>query len=199
MNFADYFGITAIVGACTAVLGWWLKSRLDSSIKHEYDKILESFKTELKRSDILLTERLAVFKTLSSHLVALRRYCNARSAELRNESEFESGTESLTEQEKSSLLSHHENIIRALESNELLISPNSRQSFEHLFLQMGMGFNLELWLASKNPAPEIVSSAHELYDLVSSKVNDVLGALYSDLGLPQNLPFSPANPLKTGR
>jgi len=199
MNLADYFGITAIVGACTTVLGWWLKSRLDSSIKHEYDKILESFKTELKRSDVLLTERLAVFKTLSGHLLALRRYCNARSAEFRNESEFESRTESLTEQENISLLSHHENITRSLESNELLISPNSRQSFEHLFLQMGMGFNLELWLASKDPAPEIVSSAYELYDLVASRVNDVLGALYSDLGLPQNLTIQSSGPAKACR
>lgn len=199
MNVTDFISITAIVGAYTTVLGWWLKSRLDSSIKHEYDKILESFKTELKRSDVLLTERLAAFKTLSGHLLALRRYCNARSAEFRNESEFESRTESLTEQENISLLSHHENITRALESNELLISPNSRQSFEHLFLQMGMGFNLELWLAGEDPAPEIVSSAHELYDLVSSRVNDVLGALYSDLGLPQNLTLQSSGPAKAGR
>lgn len=187
MNLADYFGITAIIGGCTIILGWWLKSRLDSSIKHEYDKILECFKTELKRSDVLLTERLEVFKTLSGHLLALRRYCNARSAEFRNQSEFEPRTESLTKQENISLLSHHENITRALECNELLISPNSRQCFEHLFSQMGMGFNLELWLVSKDPAPEIVSSAYELYDLIASRVNDVLGTLYSDLGLPQNL------------
>lgn len=198
MNFADYFGITAIVGACTTVLGWWLKSRLDSSIKHEYDKILESFKTELKRSDVLLTERLAVFKALSGHLLALRRYCNARSAEFRNESEFETRTESLTEQENIALLRHYENITRALESNELLISPNSRESFERLFSQMGMGFNLELWLASEDPAPEIVSSAYELYNLVSSRVNDVLGALYSDLGLPQNLTPQSSGPAKGG-
>lgn len=199
MNLADYFGITAIIGACTTVLGLWLKTRLDSSIKHEYDKILESFKTEMKRSDVLLTERLAVFKTLSNHLLALRRYCNARSAECRNDSEFEPRTESLTEQENISLLGHHENITRALGRNEFLISPNSRQCFEQLFLQMGMGFNLELWLASKNPAKEIVSSAHELYDLVASRVNDVLGALYSDLGLPQNLAFQSSGSAEVGR
>lgn len=199
MNLADYFGVAVIVGACTTVLGWWLKSRLDSSIKHEYDKILESFKTELKRSDVLQTERLAVFKTLSGHLLALRRYCNARSAEFRNESEFEPRTESLTEQENISLLSHYENINRALESNELLISPNSRQSFDHLFSQMGLGFNLELWLASSDPDPKIFSSAHELYDLVASRVNDVLGSLYSDLGLPQNLTIQSSGPTKAGR
>jgi len=187
MSIIDYFAITVIMSACATVLGWWLKSRLDNSIKHEYDKILEGFKSELKRSDVLLTERLAAFKSISSQLLALRRYCHARSAEFRNESEFEPRTESLTEQENVSLLIHHENINRALASVELLISPNSRKSINDLFLQMNLGFSLELWLTSDDLAPEIVSSAHELYDAVVKRVNDVLGELYSDLGLPQNL------------
>lgn len=187
MNLTDYLSVSIIVGACTTILGWWLKSRLDSSIKHEYDKILESFKTELKRSETLLTERLAAFKTLSSYLLALRRYSTSCSAEFRNSSEFEARTESLTEQENISLLIHHENISRALEKNELVISPNSRKCFDRLFSQMHSGFHLELWLTSSNPDPEIVSSAHQLYDLITSRVNEVLSSLYSDLGLPQNL------------
>jgi hypothetical protein len=199
MNITDYFGITAIVAACTSVLGWWLKARLDSSIKHEYDKILEIFKTELKRSDILLAERLAAFKTLSSHLIALRRYCNARIAELRQRSEFEARTDSLTAHENISLLSHCENINRVLESNELLISPHSRQSFASLFSQMGLGFNLELWLSASDPAPELFSNAHELYELVVSRVNETLSALYSDLGLPQNLTSQSSGPADAGR
>jgi len=141
----------------------------------------------MKRSDVLLTERLAAFKSISSQLLALRRYCYARSAELRNESEFEPRTESLTEQENVGLLMHKENLTRLLESVELFISPNSRERFNDLFLQMGMGFTLELWLASGDPPPEIVATAHEGYDVIAERVNDVLGELYSDLGLPQTL------------
>lgn len=187
MSIIDYFTITTIISACTAVLGWWLKSRLDNSIKHDYDKLIEGFRSELKRSDVLLTERLAAFKSISSRLLSLRRYCHARSAEFRNDSEFEPRTEALTEQENVGLLIHHENITRCLESMELFISPISRKKFEDLFAQMTLGFNLELWLVSDDPAPEIVVSAHELYDLVGQRVNDVMGALYSDLGLPENL------------
>ncbi|HQV24911.1 MAG TPA: hypothetical protein PLS76_04080, partial [Acinetobacter sp.] len=62
MNIIDYFAVTAIISTCTTILGWWLKVRLDSSIKYEYDKIIEVFKSELKRSDILLAERLSTFK-----------------------------------------------------------------------------------------------------------------------------------------
>ena len=199
MRIFDYFAITAIIGACTALLGWWLKSRLDNSIKHEYDKILERFKSELKRSDILLTERLEAFKSISGQLLALRRYCQAKSTEFRNESEFEPRTESLTEQENVSLLMHNENLTRVLESVELLISPKSRKRFDDLFLQMTLGFSLELWFASGDPAPEIVANAHECYDGIAERVNDVLGELYLDLGLPQALTPHPREPAKPGR
>jgi len=187
MNIIDYFTITVIIGSCTTVLGWWLKVRLDSSIKHEYDKILEGFKSELKRSDVLLTERLAAYKSISPFLISLRRYCHARSVEFRNQSEFEPRTESLNEKENISLLSHQERISRALDDIELLISPMTRIRFDDLFKQMGLGFNLELWLSSGDPAPELLSNAHELYDLVGNKVNDVLVGLYSDLNLPENV------------
>ena len=187
MNISDYFTITLIIGGCTTILGWWLKSRLDSSIKHEYDKILEGFKSELKRSDVLLTERLAAYKTISPYLLALRRYCHARSAEFRNGSEFEPRTNSLNEKENIGLLSHHERISRALDDIELLISPDTRRRFDALFQQMGLGFNLELWLSSGDPAPDLLSNAHELYDFVGNKVNDVISGLYSDLNLPESV------------
>lgn len=192
MGIVDYVTITAIMCACSTVLGWWLKSRLDNSIKHEYDKILEVFKSQLKRSDILLEERLSAFKALSGKLIALRRYCNATSAEFRNESEFEPRTDSLTEQENLGLLMYKEHIDRALESVELLISPSSRKAFDNLFLQMNMGFNVELWLASGDPAPDILVNTHELYDIIAARTNDVLGQLYSDLGLPGSLKDHPA-------
>jgi hypothetical protein len=190
MTWPDFLGNAAIVGACTTILGWWLKSRLDSSIRHEYDKILESFKAELKRSDVLLTERLAAFKTMSSHLLALRRYCNECADYFRyfiSHSEFAPVSRPT---ESGSLLGHHTTIRDVLEGSELFISANSREGFERLFAQMAMGFNLELLVASSEHDPafsSIFSSAPDLYDSVASRVNDVLGDLYSDLGLPQNL------------
>jgi len=187
MNIIDYFAVTAIISTCTTILGWWLKVRLDSSIKYEYDKIIEVFKSELKRSDILLAERLSTFKATSIHLLELRRYCQAKSTEFRNESEFEARTESLTKQENIGLLNHHENLKRSLDNVELFISPKSRKSFEDLFMQLHMGFNLESWLSHDDPASEIVSNAYELYESLAARATDVLAALYSDLGLPENL------------
>ena len=194
MEIIDLFTISSVIAGSTTLLGWWLKSRLESSIKHEYDKVLEGFKSELKRSDLLLSERLTAFKSMSPFLLAIRRYCHAASAEHRAASEFESRTEHLDDSENMSLLSHHDLISRKLDEIELLISPSTRQRFDELFMQMGMGFNLELWLTSDDPAPEIVANAYELYDLVACRVNDVLSSFYNDLGLPQNLTIQSSSP-----
>lgn len=194
MNTSDFFTIAAIMGAIATVLGWWLKSRLDSSIQHEYARLLEQFKAELRRSDLLHSERLAALKALTARLLALRRYCHARRAEIREQSEFEPRTESLSSDENMSLLQHGEVIRRAMEERELFLSPSARRSFDELFRQMGLGFNIELWIASGQSEVEL--NAAQLFDLVAGKTNDVMSALYGDLELPEasSSPASSRNP-----
>jgi hypothetical protein len=184
MNMNDYIIFSSIFGCIATILGWWLKTHIDSSVKHEYDKLLELFKSDQKRSDTLLSERLVAFKYLSEKLLALRRYCNARSAEIRNQSEFETRTEALSSSENISLLQHHEIILRALEEKEYFFSPNAKKVFNILFSQISMGFNLELYHASSSKTLSGSDlNAHELYDLIVERVNDVIDSLYEDLGL----------------
>jgi hypothetical protein len=183
MSLTDFLTISAVFGAIASVLGWWLKSRLDSSIRHEYDRLLELFKAEQKRSEILHAERMEAFKVLSAKLLSLRRYCNARSAMYSNRSEFESRAGSLPSSENISLLQHHEQIYRAMEERELFLSPAVRQAFRDLFAQMGMGFKLEIWLLSGNDPDEL--NAEALYNLVSERVSGVTEALYTDLGFTE--------------
>lgn len=182
MKLIDYVTIASTFSAIIAVAGWWIKSRLETSIKHEYDRLLEAFKSEQKRSEVLHAERLAAFKELSAKLIALRRYCRARSAEIREQSEFEPRTESLSEIENKSLLCHYEEVTKGLDEKELFISVQSRDRFHKLFLQMSLGFNLELYLAAGESAIDL--NAHELYDSVVERINAILESLYSDLGFP---------------
>lgn len=182
MIFTDFVTIGGIFAAIVAVAGWWVKSRLETSIKHEYDRLLEAFKSEQKRSEVLHVERLSAFKELSVKLIALRRYCRAKSSEIRDQSEFEPRTESLTEFEYKSLLCHYEEISKGLDERELFISVQSRDRFNDLFQQMSLGFNLELWLSGGASPDEL--NAHELYDLVVVRVNAILESLYADLGFP---------------
>jgi hypothetical protein len=182
MNTTDAFTIAGIMGAISTVLGWWLKARLDSSIQFEYARLLEQLKVQQKRSNLLHSERLNALKSLSGKLLALRRYCKARSAEVRNESEFEPRTESLSPTENLSLLQHREVIQRNMEEHELFLSPAARESFYELFRQMSLGFNLELWIASGQNETEL--NAAELFDLVANSANEVMSSLFKDLELP---------------
>jgi len=182
MTLTDYLTIGGTFSAIIAVVGWWIKSRLETSIKHEYDRLLEAFKTEQKRSEVLHAERLAAFKELSAKLIALRRYCRARSAEIHDQSEFEPRTKSLSEAEHKSLLSHYEEINKSLDERELFISKPSKARFHDLFQQMSLGFNLELYLAGGSSPVEL--NADGLYDSVVDRINLILESLYGDLGFP---------------
>ena len=62
MSISDLLSIAAVVAGVNVVLGYWAKSRIEGSIKHEYDRRLEQVKSEAKRTDVLFSERLAVFK-----------------------------------------------------------------------------------------------------------------------------------------
>ena len=186
MRIIDYLAHTTIATIIAAnaivatILGWWLKSRIDTSIKHEYDRLLELFKAAQKRSDELHVERLTAFKVLSERLLALRRYCYANTAK----SEFAARPEDLAAGENISLLQHQQLISRALDERELFVSPNTRRCFQGLFSQMTIGCNMELWIAS-GTMKQSESNSDQLYNLVVVRVNDVLGALYGDLGFPE--------------
>lgn len=184
MQVEEYFTFAAMMAAISVVLGWWLKSRLDSSIRHEYDRLLELFKTEQKRGEVLQVERLKAFRALSSNLSMLRRYCAAMEAEVAPASEFEARTDSLPHEERRSLLQHHESLSRVLDEYELFLSPASRIAFDQLFQQLSMGFGLEQLLASGS---DLELNSESLYRLVAERINDVRASLYSDLGLPQDL------------
>lgn len=182
MSLSDYISITAIFGGISTVLGWWLRTRLDASVKHEYSRLLESFKAELRRAEVLGSERLEAFKVISEQLISLRRYCHACSNEYGEASEFDRRPDILPEGENKPLLQHHESICREIEKYELFLSPATRKAFGDLTQQMSLGFNLEIWLQSDNDPKEL--NAEGLYDSVAVRVNAVLDCLYRDLGLP---------------
>jgi hypothetical protein len=158
----------------------------DASVANNVDV---SFKAEQKRSDVLRSERLVAYKALSTKLLALRRYCEARVNELRSGSEFAPRTENLPHDERKSILQHYELIRRELEERELIVSPCSRQRFAELFSSMNWGMTIELH-ADYSPSSGAImlegAGVDEVYDSIIEKVNDVRAALYEDLGFPEH-------------
>jgi len=180
MRIIEYVTLTGLFTTATTISGWWLKSRLEASIKHEYDQIIERLKSELKRSEVLHNERLAAFKEMSKLLISLRRYCLARHAEVGIDSEFASRTESLDSSDNISLLMHHERIHKMFEEKELFFSKEARGVFKELAGKMSLGFNLELYIASGTSEREL--NADKLYCMLADFIDEVLSAMYNDLG-----------------
>jgi len=182
MDIADLFSIGAVVAALNLVLGLWAKSRIEGSIKHEYDKALERVKSEWKRTDVLLAERLAAFKLLQKKLVSIRRYCEAhKNSESGNE--FSARPEDLDAADNKSILIHWTELETFLDENLIFLSCSCNASFERLRDQLSLGANMELWLAS-DPEPEVVSSKASGYQAISNRVSECIDALFKDLGFP---------------
>ena len=173
--------IGAVVGAVNVVFGYWAKSRIEGSIKHEYDKKLEKIKSEWKRTDILLTERMAAFKLLQKRLVSIRRYCESHiSFEIG--SEFGPRPDDLEAADNKSILTHWTELETLLDENLIFLSVSCSASFEQLRNQLSLGASMELGLTSADPAPEIMASKADGYQAISSLTNECIDALFKDLG-----------------
>jgi hypothetical protein len=51
MNLSDLLAVVVSVGSVQALLTVWLKARLESSIKHEYDQKLEEYRYEMRQRE----------------------------------------------------------------------------------------------------------------------------------------------------
>ncbi|MCE9551503.1 MAG: hypothetical protein K8R50_11010 [Betaproteobacteria bacterium] len=182
MDITDLFSIGAVVAAANLVLGLWAKSRIEGSIKHEYDKALEKVKSEWKRTDTLLAERMSAFKLLQKKLISIRRYCEAhRNSE--SGSEFAARPEDLETADSKSILTHWTELETLLDENLIFLSSSCNAIFERLRNQLSLGANMELWLTS-DAAPEVVSSKASGYQAISNRVSECIDALFKDLGFP---------------
>lgn len=186
MNITDLLSIGVVVSAVNTVLGLWAKSRIEGSVKHEYDKALEKIKSEWKRTDILLAERMAAFKLLQKKLVSIRRYCDSQISSAIG-SEFGPRMNDLAAADNKSILTHWTELETLLDDNLIFLSGACSASFERLRNQLSLGASLELWLASSDPAPEIVSSKADGYQAIRNKINESIDALFKDLGFEREI------------
>lgn len=182
MNASDLFSFGAVVAAANLMLGFWANSRIEGSIKHEYDKALEMVKSEWKRTDVLLAERLAVFKLLQKKLVSIRRYSEAQ----RNSgsgNDFAVQPENLEAVDNISILMHWTELETLLDENLIFLSSSCNAAFEQLRNQLSLGANMEVWLAS-DAAQEVVSSKASGYQAISNRISECIDALFKDLEFP---------------
>jgi hypothetical protein len=180
MDIEDLFSIGLVVSAANTVLGYWAKSRIESSVKHEYDKALEKVKSEWKRTDVLLTERIVVFKLIQKKLVSIRRYCVSQ-INSENGNEFSSRPYDFEPTDNKSILTHWTELEVLLDENLIFFSSSCLTSFERLCGQISLGASMELWLMSSEPSKVIVASKSDGYQEIINRINECIDSLFKDL------------------
>jgi hypothetical protein len=183
MDISSYFSIDTVVGATIVIVGNWAKSRIEGSIQHEYDKGLEKLKYELKRTDMLVTERMVIFKLLQKKLVSIRRYCESQINGERG-SEFGNRPDDLDSADNKSILIHTTELEALVDENLIFLSDSCRKAFENLRDQLSLGASMELWLASPQQQLKFETSKIDGYEAISNKVDSCIDALYLDIGFP---------------
>ncbi len=181
MDITDFVNVGLLVSAVNALLGYWVKTRIEGSIKHEYDKSLEKIKSDWKRTDILFSERMVIFKLLQKKLVSVRRYCESH-INCERGGEFGIRPDNLDSADNKTILTHWEELETLLDESLIFLSSPCRKAFEQLRDQFSLGASMELWLESPEAVCEVVASKVDGYEAIVDKISCCISALYEDLG-----------------
>lgn len=75
MTISDLLAVIVSVGSIQALLTLWLKTRLENSVRHEYDRRLEEFRYELRQREqaAMVAELLAVWTAKPINIMRLNQ------------------------------------------------------------------------------------------------------------------------------
>jgi hypothetical protein len=158
--------------------------RLRSGLQAQNEVTLERMKTDLsllsRKRDILLDEKIRVFKDLQYRLVSLKRYLAASAAEYGYASEFAPRPDSLPAEIERSTLNHLTALHNLIEENFIFLSQDARQLLDDFTGRLSLVCSMELHIGN----PDIADSAASVYDSWAQEVDRCLEALYLDLQFP---------------
>ena len=122
-----------------------------------------------------------VFKLLQKKLVSIKRYCESQISSEKG-CEFSPKPEDLDPADNKSILMHRTEFNSLTDENLIFLSGSCRATFDKLDNQLSLGSSMELWLASSDPAPEVVVSKTDGYKAVINRVNECIDDMFNDLG-----------------
>ena len=164
-------------------------------IRSEYLEKLERIKFELtvlhRKHDIVLEERISIYKEFQRQLVSFKKYCHRRHGDFVG-GDFAPTSDEFDEEGNKSALTRLSELNDYKEENVIFISRNACNALDELQKHLGLMRNLELHLSEgRNALPEIVNSAPDAYANAASIIDGCLLALGNDLQLPDTLSMKP--------
>ncbi|TNZ55704.1 hypothetical protein CGK45_22735 [Vibrio parahaemolyticus] len=163
-------------------------TRRVESTKNEYISDIERLKVELallsRKHDILLGEKVRVFKKLQERLVGFKRYCEAALGSYDSRGEFHQNLESLDKSiDKSALL--HITALHEIEQEDFIfLSERSKEILSDLHTNCSMMCSMELAVCANRDDKCMVESTIPVYEAAMVNIDKCLQSLYEELEFP---------------
>lgn len=157
-------------------------------VRSQYSSDIERLKIDLgllaRKHDILLDEKIRVFKELQKRLVAYKRYCEAALGEF-SPSEFHPWLDSLPDEIDKSTLMHQTALHYLEQDNYIFLTDRARKALASLHDKMSIMCSLELAVAGSEVCAEITASVPGAYMSAMNRTDKCLVELYKDLQMPE--------------
>jgi hypothetical protein len=155
------------------------------AIRAEHAGSVERLKSDLvllgRKRDILLDEKIRVFKDIQKRLVTMKRYFQACLGEYCYGSEFVPTLESLPESVERSAMAHLHALYNLLDENSIFLSATARDVLHNFAAQLSLVCSMELHRESIGETEGDCS----LYERMLEATDGCLEALYQDLQFPE--------------
>ena len=165
-------------------------TRKIEEVKSGYAAEIERLKVDLsvisRKHNILLDEKIRVFKKLQKRLVEFKKYCEAALGSYDQRGEFHPNLEVLSKDIDKASLRH----ITALHEIELedfiFLSEKSRSILSELLHDCSIMCSMEIAIFSEDNDSEMVRSTVPVYEKAMKNIDSCLLSLYEELELPSN-------------
>ncbi len=163
-------------------------TRKIENIKSEYVAELERLKYDLsilsRKHNILLDEKIRVFKRLQKRLVDFKRYCEAALGSYDSRGELHPNLDVLSNDIDKASLRHLTALNEIEQEDFIFLSEKSRDSLSKLRNNCSIMCSMELAIFGENNDSEMTRSTIPVYKSAMCNIDSCLQSLYQELEFP---------------
>lgn len=165
-------------------------TRKVEDVKSGYVAEIERLKVDLsvlsKKHNILLDEKVRVFKKLQKRLVDFKKYCEAALGSYDKRSEFHPNLGVLSKDIDKTSLQHITALHEIEQEDFIFLSKKSRVLLFELHVNCSTMCSMEIAIFGEDNDSEMARGTIRVYELAMSNIDSCLQSLYEDLEFPSS-------------
>ena len=163
-------------------------TRKVEEVRNGYVTEVERLKVDLsllsRKNDILLDEKIRVFKKLQKRLVDFKKYCEAALGSHVDRGEFHPNLNVLAEDIDKAALQHITALHEIEQEDFIFLSKKSRSILAELHQNCSMMCSMELAVFGEEAGSEMARSTIPVYESAMRNIDNCLQSLYEELEFP---------------